>query len=385
VTIKKIKTKGGPTKWEVSGRLGGRGSQQIRKRFDRKEDAERFRTSLLRDKQSGSVVLFSKTTLDECAAQWWARWQRDKAENTIKNYKGALKRYVLPRLGRLRITSLTPPRAARFRDELLAEGRGEATVRYAMAVLSAICADAVEGGQLQTNPVRAIKKPSAPVKRQGRALSASEVEWLRDAMPCEQDRLLTSCLAYAGLRPEEALALTWPDVRSRILNIDKAVTHGQVKTTKTHTPRAVDLLAPLADDFEAYRKTLETTPGPGAWVFPHPKDPSLPWSDTMYRNWRARIFQPAAEGVRLNGIVPYDLRRTFVSLLLSCGYRRGEVADQAGHSLAVMERHYAVTIAEYRGVPMTDPAEKIREARAARVLQRRDAAENVKTKKGLEY
>jgi hypothetical protein len=51
-------------------------------------------------------------------------------------------------------------------------------------------------------------------------------------------------------------------------------------------------------------------------------------------------------------------------LLLSCGMRRGEVADQAGHSLAVMEKYYAVTIAQYRGVPLGDPAEVISAARA---------------------
>jgi integrase len=385
VTIKKVKTKSGAIKWEVSGRLGGRGSPQIRQRFDRKEDAERFRTSLLRDKQSGGIVSFSRTTLDQYAATWWERWQRDKAPNSIRNYRGALKRYVLPRLGPIRISGLTPPRAAQFRDELLAEGKGEATVRYAMAVLSAICADAVEKGELQANPVRAIKKPSAPIQREGVALSAREVELLRDEMPTDRDALVVSSMAYGGLRPEEALALTWPDVRERVLNVDKAVTHGQPKTTKNEQRRAVDMLGPLADDFESYRKQLKTIPGPGAWVFPHPNDPARPWSDSMYRNWRQRVFAPAAARVGLSDLVPYDLRRTFVSLLLSCGYRRGEVSDQAGHSLAVMEKHYAVTIAEYRGVPMTDAAEVIREARAARVLQRREAAENVKTGKALEY
>jgi integrase len=252
-----------------------------------------------------------------------------------------------------------------------------------MAVLSAICDDAVERGKMQVNPVRAIKKPSSPVLREGRALSAAEVEQLRDEMPTELDALLISLMAYAGLRPEEVFALTWPDVRDRVLKVDKAVTHGQLKTTKTDKGRAVDLLAPLTDDFKAYRRRLKATPGPGAWVFPHPKDPSRPWSDTMYRNWRQRVFATAVERAGLDDVIPYDLRRTFVSLLLSCGYRRGEVADQAGHSLAVIEKHYALTIAAYRGVPLTDAAEVIREARAARVLQRQETAKSLSAHKRL--
>jgi integrase len=371
MTVKRVKTKRGATKWEVTGRLGGRGSRQIRQRFDRKEDAERFLTTLLREKQSGGV-LFSTTTLDQYAAEWWVRWQRDKATNTVRNYTGALRRYVLPSLGNLRMAALTSPVAAKFRDRLLNDGKGEATIRYAMAVLSAICADAVERGEIHTNPVRAIKKPSAPVRRVGRALSAGDVERLRDEMPTRGDALLVSLMAYGGLRPEEALALTWPDVRERILNVDKAVAHGQAKATKNENRRAVDVLAPLADDLDAHRKALTVPPGPGAWLFPHPQDPSQPWSDSMYRNWRGRVFKPAAQRAEQGSLVPYDLRRTFVSLLLSCGFRRGEVADQAGHSLAVMEKHYAVTIAEYRGVSLSDPTEAVYEARAARVLQRQE-------------
>jgi integrase len=371
MTVKKVKTKRGATKWEVTGRLGGRGSRQIRQRFDRKDDAQRFLTTLLREKQSGGV-LFSTTTLDEYAAEWWERWRRDKATNTVRNYTGALRRYVLPHLGNLRMAALTAPVAAKFRDRLLNEGRGEATIRYAMAVLSAICADAVERGEIHSNPVRAIRKPSAPIRRVGRAISAADVEKLRDGMPTTRDALLVSLMAYGGLRPEEALALTWPDVRERILNVDKAVAHGHAKATKNENRRAVDVLAPLADDLEAYKSELTVAPGPGAWLFPHPQDLSQPWSDAMYRNWRVRVFKAAAQRADYGSLVPYDLRRTFVSLLLSCGFRRGEVADQAGHSLAVMEKHYAVTIAEYRGVPLTNPAEAVYEARAARVLQRRE-------------
>ena len=204
-------------------------------------------------------------------------------------------------------------------------------------------------------------------------------------MPTRQDTLIVSLMAYGGLRPEEVLGLTWPDLRERVLNVDKAVAHGCVKRTKTEERRAVDILGPLADDLEAHRKALKATPGPGAWVFPHSLDPSRPWSDSMYRNWRKRVFEPAAERAGLSDLVPYDLRRTFVSLLLSCGYRRGEVADQAGHSVAVMEKHYAVTIAEYRGVPLTDPDDAIRKARAARVLQRREEAERLNTANPLEY
>lgn len=362
MTVKKIKTKRGEMKWEVNGRVGGRGSQQIRRRFDRKEDAERFRIELIREKQLGAVLAATRMTLDEYAAEWWTRWRRDRPENTIRNYRGSLNRYVLPRLGKIQIAKLKAPTVAQYRDALLAEGKGRATIRYSMAVLSSICADAVERGAIASNPVGLVKKPSASVAGEAKALSVDEIEALRGSLASERDKLLVSLMAYGGLRPEEALALTWPDVREQVLNIDKAVTHGELKPTKTEQRRAVDLLDALSDDLASYRCQLQTTPGPGSWVFPHPQDPARPWSDSMYRNWRERIFKLAAEKMGLD-VTPYDLRRTFVSLLLSCGLRRGEVAEQAGHSLAVMEKHYAVTIAAYRGVQLSDPNSEIRNAR----------------------
>lgn len=47
-----------------------------------------------------------------------------------------------------------------------------------------------------------------------------------------------------------------------------------------------------------------------------------PWRDTDYRNWRKRTFAPAAGP----GLRPYDLRHSFVSLLIHEGQSIVEVA-----------------------------------------------------------
>lgn len=269
----------------------------------------------------------------------------------------------------MRLSALNTPTANRFKDDLLKDGKGAATVRYAGQVLSAICADAVVNGLLQTNPCLGVKWPSSSRKGAIHPLPPGEVEILRNLVPTDQDALLISLIAYAGVRPEEALALTWADVHENTMVVDKAVTLGIVKSTKTNRNRSVELLAPLANDLNAYRKQLGAIPGPGAWIFPHPQDPSRPWGDATYRNWRERVFNPAA---KLAGIdaTPYALRHSFISLLLAAGRRPGEVAEQAGNSPAVMQSTYEHVIAEFRGVPMTDAAEAIQEARASPVRHR---------------
>jgi integrase len=82
-------------------------------------------------------------------------------------------------------------------------------------------------------------------------LAPLSVEMMR-ARLLAQDRMkdatLVCVLAYAGLRPSEALALRWGDIHARTLLVERALTaEGQVQRTKTGQVRSVRLLAPLRE------------------------------------------------------------------------------------------------------------------------------------------
>jgi integrase len=65
---------------------------------------------------------------------------------------------------------------------------------------------------------------------------------------------LVSVLAYAGLRPGEALGLEWHHVRDHTLLIEQAVSEGRLKRQKTNrVDRTVDLLEPLAEDLADWK------------------------------------------------------------------------------------------------------------------------------------
>jgi hypothetical protein len=57
------------------------------------------------------------------------------------------------------------------------------------------------------------------------------------------------------------------------------------------------------------------------------------------------------------------LRGSFVSLLLWEGHSLTYVAEQAGHSIATLARHYAGTMRELETKPRVPAAEAIRQAR----------------------
>jgi integrase len=145
-------------------------------------------------------------------------------------------------------------------------------------------------------------------------------------------------MAYAGLRPQEAQALTWEavSVSERELLIDRAADgRGGIKATKGRRTRTVPLVEPLAEDLAVWRPM---DPAPKELVSPAPMGGMV-----RLDNWRGRSFEPAA---RRAGIVaaPKDGRTTYAAL------RRHERADiyrvsvALGHSsIDVTERNYLNT------------------------------------------
>ena len=83
-----------------------------------------------------------------------------------------------------------------------------------------------------------------------------------------------------------------------------------------------------------------------------PRPDGDPWRNDDYRNWRGRVFVPAAKAAGSSEPRPYDLRHSFVSLLIQEGVSIVEVARQAGHSPEECLRTYAHTFEEF------DPADR---------------------------
>jgi len=86
-------------------------------------------------------------------------------------------------------------------------------------------------------------------------MTAEEVERIRAEMPSIRDAVIVSLGAYAGLRTQEILALTWDAVRERVLWIDSADDgQGRAKATKTRLARSVPIIPALAEDLSRLRR-----------------------------------------------------------------------------------------------------------------------------------
>jgi integrase len=241
------------------------------KTFDRAGDARAFEAKIRTLKRSGVLADLDagRETLAEFVDEWWAVYAGPNLERaTLRVYRDMWNGHALPRLGHIPLRELRPLTIARFRAELEADGVGTEAIRKTMSMLQGILQRAVEWGRVPTNAVKATRKPHKPHRPAVQAIPPSLIEVMR-ARLLEQDRLrdatLLVVLAYAGLRPQEALALEWRHVRERTLLVERALSDGQLKALKNRRqPRTIALLEPLRDDLAAWRdaapQALSTSP-----------------------------------------------------------------------------------------------------------------------------
>jgi integrase len=364
----------GKVAWRVRWREG---SVQRSRDFARKNDADAFDLEVRRRAQVGELGMLEagKQKLADLAHEWWATYaEPNLARKTLVMYASLWDRYVLPRLGGFELRRLTPAMIEGFQAELRREGVGEPTILKTLTLLQAMLRQAVVWGRIPSNPVAPIRKPRQTRTRAVKPIAPATVEEIRRRFLARRrlrDATLVSVLAYAGLRPGEALALRWGDIGERTILVDRAVALGDVKGTKTRKRRSVRLLAPLAADLAEWR-LASRRPDESALVFPR-KD-SRAWTDEDWRNWRQRVFAPVATVVGLDRFRPYDLRHSFVSLLFAEGRTVIEVARQAGHSPTMALATYGHVIEELEGAERRPAEDMIREARAGtepRARQRR--------------
>jgi integrase len=399
--IQKRTLSDGSVRWKVRWRQGGRYRART---FDRKGDATNFAADVRRRQQVGTLATLDsgRVTLAQYVADTWAKaYRASLSESTRRRYGYLYDRHILPELGPLTLIEITPEVISRWQSDRLALGGGPVAVRDAATLLGGILQRALESGHLQTNPARAVRKIPLPRRKEVRPLAPIVVERMR-SLASPRDAALLSVLAYAGLRPGEALALQWRDVREQTILIERALSLGEEGDTKTDAHRTVRLLTPLGADLREWRFRSGR---PAAHSLMFPSRSGQAWSLAAYQSWRRRAFQralslahtdptshPLGRHCRSCGVAsgepcqtpsgrvldqphvarerpkvagrPYDLRHSFASLLLHEGRSVIYVARQLGHDARLTLSTYGHVIDELEDLPRIDAETAIAQARA---------------------
>lgn len=359
MSVEKVQRASGEVVWRVRWRQHGHNRART---FSSRRDARDFDAEVRRQRRAGSLAALDagiETFGDYVTGTWAASHAATLAPKTRLHYASLYDHHLRPYLASLALREISAEVIGRWQAERLAAGAGQVAIRHAIELLGSILEHAFVAGRLSENPARRVKKARRPRREEVQALSPRTVEAMRAALGA-RDATLISVLAYAGLRPGEALGLRWRDIREHTLLIQRAISLGEEADTKTRQHRTVRLLSPLAADLRSWRMA-SGRPDDHELVFPG-KD-GRPWTLAAYQSWRRRAF---SRGIQAAGLVharPYELRHSFASLLLHEGRSVIYVARQLGHDPRLTLTRYGHVIDELEELPRLQAEAAIHTAR----------------------
>jgi integrase len=292
-------------------------------------------------------------TLEAYLDAWLAQVEPDLKLSTALRYRGLVERHMVPRLGKVRLTRLTPADVNGLTAKMISAGLTAATANHARAVLRTALNDAIRQGLVTRNaaaladPRRIDPKPIEPI-------SPDEARAILEAFVGHIAEPVVATALWTGMRLGELLALTWDrvDIDGGSLRVAGSTAHLAGRTLmwgpkNRSSVRVVPIAAPLVPVLSAQRlrqRELRLAAG-AAW------DGS--WGDLVFTNSignpliGSTVTHQFKDRLRTAGLPVrrfHDLRHGAATLWLAAGVDLKTVSALLGHS------NIATTANVYTGV-----------------------------------
>lgn len=321
----------------------------------------------------GAVTSFASITLKRWADQWIAQRQRVVRPGTFVSDRSALQRWIVPTLGHVRLDALVPADIRKVAAAQETAGLALPTMQRTHAVLCKLLTDAVAEGYLVSQRVRETGGPGAgPSSRQ--ALSVEDATRILAIVAKRPDASRWVAALIAGLRPAEALGLTWnmvdlnaatmtlawqlkalPYVEHRMPASGFRVPRGfesrhlvgayHLVRPKTRAGvRVVPMVPWLTDALTAWGGCAPESPFDLVW----PRDNGSPRSAEFDRaQWyeivdQAGVIVALPDGTTRRPLL-YEARHTAATLLLANGIDETTIKAVLGHSSVLSTQSYLHT------------------------------------------
>jgi integrase len=323
-----------------------------------RKETERRERELLSARESGTFVEPYRMTVAEYMTKWLESVRQKVEPNTYRGYEQRSRTHIVPDLGHVRLTDLSPLLVEQAEALWLRQGNRRTdgpldpqTALHTRRVLHAAMQRAVRWRLVPVNPVDGVEPPHVPAKERD-FLTADESEQLVAALIGQEYELPILVGLYCGLRPTEYLALHWRDVdlKAGVLRVtqnvhrirqDEVTDHmGQQVSgfrfgpAKTHrSKRPVSMPAVVVELLRVHRaQQVEAREQAGAvWA-----DLDLVFTDARgyphNHDRMRRAFYRALDAAGVRQVVLYALRHTMATLVLHETKDLKLVATRLGHS-----------------------------------------------------
>jgi integrase len=140
-------------------------------------------------------------------------------------------------------------------------------------------------------------------------------------------------LSLTGFRPEEAIALSWSDIKNSRIIVSRAYSQQILKSTKTYETRVFPVNTQL-------EKLLKSLPKTQTLVFPSPEGGYINQHNFGERYWKPIVKKLVSAGKIEEYLPTYNLRHSWITRMLRSGLDIATVAKLAGNKPDTIMKHY---------------------------------------------
>ncbi|NEK87813.1 site-specific integrase [Blastococcus saxobsidens] len=297
---------------------------------------------LERKRDAGTLSAVSTPTV----ADWLEHWlttiaPRRVRQRTLESYESAVRKHLIPGLGRHRLDRLRPEHLDQLYTALLDAGYSPATVLRHHRILSRALTVAMQRGHVARNVAGLVDPPAQKQSDIATALDLGEARAVLGAAADVRNSARWTVALALGLRQSEALALQWQDVDllNNTLTVRRSIhrvrggglIYEEPKTRRSQ--RTLALPMPLVAELHRHKVAQlgERMLAGSEW---HDEDLIFAQANgrpidkkTDYDDWTRLLQEAGVRHVRL-----HDGRHTAATLLLSENVHPRVVMELLGHS-----------------------------------------------------
>ena len=292
------------------------GKQVLRRGFRTSRQAERWRSGALTRATSPADTTIS---VGGWIIEWLDRHSGHIRLSTHTRYDVALRTWILPHLGLIRLAALTHRHIEAMHDSALRAGRSPSTIRQNHAPLRAALQDAVRDGLIPHNPAVLVRLPPM-LKADISPLAVTEARVFLTSNRLHRFHPIYHLALNSGLRLGEILALRIGrdiDLATRAISVQETRDIGG-----TGPPKSRQSNRRVVIDEETAAVLARAIAGKqlGALAFP---ESQYAVTQSMGR---------ACKSAGVKRVRFHDLRHTHATLLLASGANMRAVSARLGHA-----------------------------------------------------
>lgn len=267
------------------------------------------------------------------------RWLDDvvvhqRSLNTHNSYMRTCNRYLIPRLGSVKLSALSPMQVQSFLGDLQRENAGPSSREAAYRIGKTACSHAVNLGLMRSNPFAKVEKPKY-VAETIRPFTLQQARLILSETRGTKFHVVYALAFYCGMRQGEIFGLQWDRLNwaDGQIRIDQQLldVEGRTSLARPKTAGSVRTIEMTSDCQRALKEhqaiMMKLGHASSKLLVVAPKGGHL-----SRANFTRTVWKPLLEHLAIEYRGLHHARHTYATLALGAGVPIATVAKNLGHS-----------------------------------------------------